>query len=77
MTVLLHQPTGLVVGLNQHAEHPGERFDERRSDLDHVGFAVERRADLNVLVATRALLSRPQHPAAQRPTPSTSQASTR
>jgi len=47
MIVLLHQPTGLVISLNQHAGHPGERFDERRSGLDHVGLAVERREDLN------------------------------
>jgi len=47
MIVLFHQPTGLVIGLNQHAGHPGGRFDERRSGLDHVGFAVGRREDLD------------------------------
>jgi catechol-2,3-dioxygenase len=46
MIVLLHEPTGLVISLNQHAGHPGERFDERRSGLAHVGLAVERREDL-------------------------------
>ena len=48
MIVLFHEATGLVIGLNQHAGHRGERFDERRSGLDHVGFAVERREDLDV-----------------------------
>jgi catechol-2,3-dioxygenase len=56
MIVLLHQPTGLVIGLNQHMGHPGEQFDERRSGLDHVGFAVERRDDLDAWQARFASL---------------------
>jgi glyoxylase I family protein len=46
MIVLVHDATSLVIGLNQHHGH-GERFDERRSGLDHVGFAVARREDLD------------------------------
>ena len=47
MIVLLHEPSGLVIGLNQHQGFPGEPFDERRAGLDHVGFAVEGREDLD------------------------------
>lgn len=47
MIVLLHEPTRLIIGLNQHAGFPGEKFDERRAGLDHVGFAVAAREDLD------------------------------
>jgi glyoxylase I family protein len=47
MIVLRHDASGLVVGLNQHQGFPGEPFDERRAGLDHVGFAVGRRQDLD------------------------------
>jgi catechol-2,3-dioxygenase len=46
MIVLMHEASGLVIGLNQHHGH-GQRFDERRSGLDHVGFAVPAREDLD------------------------------
>jgi glyoxylase I family protein len=46
MIVLRHDASGLVIGLNQHQGFPGEPFDERRAGLDHVGFAVGRRQDL-------------------------------
>jgi catechol 2,3-dioxygenase-like lactoylglutathione lyase family enzyme len=55
MIVLLHETTGLVIGLNQHHGH-GERFDERRSGLDHVGFAVSAREDLDAWAARLAEL---------------------
>ena len=48
MIVLYHDASGLVIGLNQHQGYPGEPFDERRAGLDHVGFAVGRRQDLDV-----------------------------
>jgi glyoxylase I family protein len=47
MIVLRHDASGLVVGLNQHQGSPGEPFDERRAGLDHVGFTVGRRQDLD------------------------------
>ncbi len=47
MVVLRHDPSGLVIGLNQHRGFPGEPFDERRAGLDHV-FAVEQRVDLDI-----------------------------
>jgi catechol 2,3-dioxygenase-like lactoylglutathione lyase family enzyme len=46
MIVLLHPETGLVIGLNQHDEQSADRFDEHRPGLDHVGFAVAERAEL-------------------------------
>ncbi len=47
MIVLVHPDTGLVIGLNQHDEQTATSFDERRPGLDHVGFAVEQRRDLD------------------------------
>ncbi|MEO8750450.1 MAG: VOC family protein [Allobranchiibius sp.] len=47
MIVLLHEAAGLVIGLNQHRAFSGGAFDERRAGLDHVGFAVTTRADLD------------------------------
>jgi catechol 2,3-dioxygenase-like lactoylglutathione lyase family enzyme len=48
MVVLLHPATGLVIGLNQHDVAPVDAFDERIFGLDHVGFGVAERADLDV-----------------------------
>jgi len=45
--VLVHPETGLVVGLVQHHEPVGDAFDERHAGLDHVGFAVSERAELD------------------------------
>ncbi|MGC8472312.1 MAG: DUF302 domain-containing protein [Acidimicrobiales bacterium] len=47
MIVLRHESSGLVIGLNQHRGAPRDHFDERRVGLDHVGFAVARREDLD------------------------------
>lgn len=47
MIVLLHQPTGLVVGLNQHDVAPVGTFDERNFGLDHIGLGVAERGDLD------------------------------
>ncbi|MDN5794332.1 MAG: VOC family protein [Intrasporangium sp.] len=46
MIVLLHPPTGLIIGLNQHDEQTADRFDEHRPGLDHVGFTVSERTEL-------------------------------
>lgn len=46
MVVLLHEQSGLVIGLNQHHATLGNRFDEHRPGLDHVGFGVRDRAAL-------------------------------
>ncbi len=47
MIVLVHPDTHLVIGLNQHLEPTADRFDERRPGLDHVGFAVAERTELD------------------------------
>lgn len=47
MIVLVHQATGLLIGLNQHSEVPVNRFDDRSVGLDHVGFSVAERAELD------------------------------
>lgn len=47
MIVLVHPDTGLVIGLNQHHEQIPDRFDEHRPGLDHVGFGVADRAELD------------------------------
>lgn len=47
MVVLVHEGSGLVIGLNQHHDTVGDRFDEHRPGLDHVGFGVSDRAELD------------------------------
>lgn len=49
MIVLIHPATGLVIGLNQHDQIPVDVFDDRNVGLDHVGFAVTGRDDLDEL----------------------------
>ena len=46
---LVHPACGLSMGLVEHPDGPGGRFDERRPGLDHVSFAVSTRADLENL----------------------------
>jgi glyoxylase I family protein len=48
MIVLAHEATGLIIGLNQHTIVPVARFDDRNVGLDHIGFSVAERADLDV-----------------------------
>ncbi len=47
MIVLRHQETGLIIGLIQHHEQSADSFDEHRPGLDHLGFEVSDRADLD------------------------------
>jgi catechol-2,3-dioxygenase len=47
MIVLRHDGSGLIIGLNQHKVPAADRFDERRPGLDHVGFAVTERKQLD------------------------------
>ncbi len=37
----------MMIGLNQHDVAPVQAFDERNFGLDHVGFAVDERTDLD------------------------------
>ncbi|MGB6059579.1 MAG: VOC family protein [Microthrixaceae bacterium] len=45
--VLLHKDTGLIIGLNQHAVTKIGVFDERIVGLDHIGFGVDTREELD------------------------------
>ena len=47
MIVLRHEETGLIIGLNQHQVQNADRFDERSPGLDHIGFGVPERDDLD------------------------------
>lgn len=47
MVVLRHDDSGLIIGLNQHSEPAADRFEERRPGLDHVGFSVTERRELD------------------------------
>ncbi len=47
MIVLRHDESGLIIGLNQHGEQTADRFDEHSPGLDHVGFAVAERDELD------------------------------
>lgn len=44
--LLAHPASGLLVGLSQHDAGSGEPFDERRTGLDHLSFAVASRDEL-------------------------------
>jgi glyoxylase I family protein len=50
--VLLVEPrSGVVIGLHHHVGNTGERFAEDRTGLDHIGFGVASRADLDAWAA--------------------------
>ncbi len=48
--VLLIDPSGVVLGLHHNTGNDGAEFDERRTGLDHFGFAVADRAQLDAWV---------------------------
>jgi glyoxylase I family protein len=46
--VLLMDPrSGVAIGLHHHEANPGQPFRECQTGLDHISFAVARRADLD------------------------------
>jgi len=46
--VVLTEPrSGIVLGLHHHDANPGQAFEEQRTGLDHMSFAVASRADLD------------------------------
>lgn len=50
--VLLIEPDSeLVIGLHHNEANAGDRFDEARTGLDHIGFAVPTRESLDAWVA--------------------------
>lgn len=44
--LILNHPAGFNVGLDHHPDNPGEPFSEHRTGLDHIGFHVANRAEL-------------------------------
>jgi glyoxylase I family protein len=51
-SVLLREPrSGLILGLHNNTGNRGEPFDEARTGLDHISFAVAARADLVIWTA--------------------------
>jgi catechol 2,3-dioxygenase-like lactoylglutathione lyase family enzyme len=44
--VLMHPPTQVIIGLHTHRANAGEECSEFVTGLDHVGFAVGSRTDL-------------------------------
>jgi glyoxylase I family protein len=44
--LLLHQHSGFLLGLCDHAGRSGDAFDPRRTGLDHIAFEVADRAEL-------------------------------
>lgn len=56
MIVLRHDATGLIIGLNQHSTATISQFDERNLGLDHVGFGVAERDELEAWQARLASL---------------------
>lgn len=50
--VMLIEPgSGLAIGLHHNTANEGEPFDEKRTGLDHMGFRVATREDLDAWVA--------------------------
>lgn len=45
-TRLRHPHSGLTVTLTEHADGPRDRFDERRTGMDHVAFGVATMAEI-------------------------------
>lgn len=49
--LLLEPASGLLIGLHHHEANAGEPFDESRTGLDHIGFRVADRSQLDLWVA--------------------------
>jgi glyoxylase I family protein len=61
---LRHDGLAVRLGLTQHRPGPGEPFDERRTGLDHLAFAVAARADLDAWAGRLAAAAVPCSPVA-------------
>ena len=48
--VLVHPPSGLLLGVRQYLAQPHDAFDEFRTGLDHLAFGVATRAELDAWV---------------------------
>ncbi len=43
----MHAPSATVIEFQQHDANQGERFDPTRTGLDHIGFKVSTRGELD------------------------------
>jgi glyoxylase I family protein len=64
--LLLHRPSRAVIEFQQHDGNQGETFDPRRTGLDHMGFKVDTRADLDGWLARFEQLGVDHSPIAER-----------
>ena len=67
VVMLVHPDTHLIFGLNQHSVIPVTTFDERSVGLDHIGFGVQNREDLDAWQAHLAALNVVHSPAQDTP----------
>ncbi len=68
MIVLLHEAIGLIIGLNQHSVITTDSFNERNLGLDHLGFGVTDRHELDSWQIRLASLAVEHSPVADTPT---------
>ena len=68
MVVLLREAIGLIIGLNQHSVTTTDRFNERNLGLDHIGFGVVDRDDLDAWQTRLTSLAVEHSPVADTPT---------
>jgi glyoxylase I family protein len=61
---LRHEGLQVRLGLTQHRDGPGDRFDETRVGLDHLAFAVASRAGLDAWARRLAAAAVPHSPVA-------------
>ena len=68
MVVLLREAIGLIIGLNQHSVTTTDRFNERNLGLDHIGFGVVDRDELDAWQTRLTSLAVEHSPVADTPT---------
>jgi glyoxylase I family protein len=64
--LLMHGRTRTIIEFQQHDGNQGEVFDPRRTGFDHMGFKVDRRADLDEWLARFEQLGVHHSPIAER-----------
>jgi glyoxylase I family protein len=64
--LLLHPASRTIIEFQQHDRNRGETFDPRRTGFDHMGFKVDKRADLDEWLARFEQLGVTHSPIADR-----------
>lgn len=62
----IHPPTKTIIEFQEHEANQGETFDPRRTGLDHIGFKVDTRAELDDWLAHFDKLGVQHSPIAER-----------